>query len=79
MSLEAKAEELGLKSVSEYIRFLHDVFAEKEQAEEATLAGYPQSIPASQIRNFHSTKHGEILWGDARSFLFNKANPRASI
>lgn len=74
---ETKAEELGLKSVSEYIRFLHDVFAEKDQAEEATLAGYRKTYPASQIRNFHSTKHGEILWGDARSFLFNKAKPES--
>ncbi len=74
---ETKAEELGLKSVSEYIRFLHDVFAEKDQAEEATLAGYRKAYPASQIRNFHSTKHGEILWGDARSFLFNKAKPES--
>jgi hypothetical protein len=38
---EAKAEELGLKNVSEYIRFLHDVFAEREQAEEATLGSGP--------------------------------------
>lgn len=74
---EAKAEELGLKSVSEYIRFLHDVFAEKEKAEKGTLAGYRKAYPASQIRNFHSTKHGEILWGDARSFLFNKAKPES--
>ncbi len=74
---EAKAAELGLKNVSEYIRFLHDVFAEKEQAEATTLAGYRKAYPASQIRNFHSTKHGEILWGDARSFLFNKAKPES--
>ncbi len=74
---EAKTEELGLKSISEYIRFLHDVFAEKEEAEEITLAGYRKAYPASKIRNFHSTKHGEILWGDARSFLFNKAKPKS--
>lgn len=74
---EAKAEELGLKSISEYIRFLHDVFAEKDEADEATLAGYRKAYPASQIRSFHSTKQGEILWGDARSFLFNKAKPES--
>lgn len=74
---EAKAEELGHKSLSEYIRFLHDVFAEKGEAEESNLASYRKAYPASQIRNFHSTKHGEILWGDSRSFLFNKAKPES--
>ncbi len=76
---EAKAKELGVKSISEYIRFLHDVFAEKDEAEaedqESTLADYRKAYPPAQIRSFHSTKHGEILWGDARSFLFNKAKP----
>lgn len=27
------------------------------------------------LRNFHKTKHGEILWGDSRALLFNKAKP----
>lgn len=78
---EAKAEALGLKSLSDYIRFLHDVFSDEDEGEDEheqpTLAQYRKAYPTSQIRNYHSTRHGEILWGDSRSFLFNKAKPES--
>lgn len=74
-SFEAKAEELGIGSLSEYIRFLHESFADKETAKEDRPTDYRSQFPASNIRNFHTTKHGEILWGDSRSFLFNGAKP----
>jgi DNA modification methylase len=31
--------------------------------------------PRKLIRSFKKTKHGEILWGDSRSYLFNMAAP----
>lgn len=72
---ETKAAELGLGSLSEYIRHLHEAFADKDAPDEGKLIDYRKQFPASKIRNFHSTRHGEILWGDSRSFLFNKAKP----
>lgn len=72
---EMKAAELGLGSLSEYIRYLHEAFADKDAPDEGKLIDYRKQFPASKIRNFHSTRHGEILWGDSRSFLFNKAKP----
>lgn len=72
---EAQASSLGFKNLSEYIRFLHENFAGQEQADDPAVANYRKEFPASMLRSFHKTKHGEILWGDSRAFLFNKAKP----
>ena len=77
-AFEAKAKVLGLGSLSEYIRFLHEAYPDRvEDTEEASRVDYRKQYPASMIRNFHDTKHGEILWGDSRAFLFNKAKPES--
>ena len=70
---KAHASALGFKSLSEYIRFLHENFAAHSQAADLTVANYRKEYPASMLRSFHKTKYGEIFWGDSRAFLFNKA------
>lgn len=72
---EAQASELGFKNLSEYIRFLHENFAGQPEVEDPTVGNYRKEFPASMLRSFHKTKHGEILWGDSRALLFNKAKP----
>ena len=76
-AFEAKAEALGFNSLSAYIRFLHETFSERDTAEDVRLSEYRKAFPANHIRNFYTAKHGEILWGDSRSFLFNKAKPES--
>jgi DNA modification methylase len=72
---ETQASSLGFKNLSEYIRFLHENFAGQAEAEDPAVASYRKEFPASMLRRFHKTKHGEILWGDSRAFLFNRAKP----
>src|SRR5262249_49485406 len=63
----------GHKSVSEYIRFLHNAHvASSKQRQEARISRASE-FPKKNIRPFHRTRHGEILWGDSRSYLFDPA------
>ena len=69
----AKAQ--GYRSLSEYIRFLH---AESKRAasEERPLKGVdPCDYSEEVLRVFHRTEWGEILLGDSRAYLLNKAEP----
>ncbi len=72
---EQAAHALGYKSISEYIRFLHENFVDDEYNETDAPSPVGADYPASLIRKFHRTKHGDILWGDSRAFLFNQAKP----
>lgn len=74
-AFEDAAIALGHKNISEYVRFLHTTFAEDEPAEAAPAVTNAKAFPASHLRQFHKTSQGEILWGDARAFLLNKAKP----
>lgn len=76
VAFEAAAAAKGYKNISEYIRFLHANVAD----ETATLQERetdPRDYPAEMLRPFLSTPHGEVLWGDSRSYLFNKAKPNS--
>ena len=74
-SFEAQAESRGFPNVSEYIRFLHQQAADTDVDQGKVIQDYRQQFPKDQIRPFHQTTHGEMLWGDARSYLFNSAKP----
>ncbi|GFZ86733.1 hypothetical protein GCM10011497_15020 [Elstera cyanobacteriorum] len=75
IAFEVAAASKGYKNISEYIRFLHNNLnyeaVSKQKDQKIDLCDYP----AKMLRSFLSTKHGEILWGDSRSYLFNKAKP----
>lgn len=71
--MEAAAAEYGHKSISEYVRFLHENFVQEQSGDE--YIDYAAEYPKKNIRSFHKTRHGEILWGDSRSYLFNMVRP----
>lgn len=73
--MEEAAAAYGHKSVSEYVRFLHETFMNGESSDE--VPDYAAEFPKKNIRPFHKTRHGEILWGDSRSYLFNIARPNS--
>lgn len=66
---------MGQKNISEYLRFLHThVQTSVEPAsgvENDTAKLYPKKL----IRSFHKTAHGEMMWGDSRSWLLNVVKP----
>ncbi len=62
----------GHKSVSEYVRFLHSAFVESQVGKEDAPDTSGQ-FPKKSVRSYHKTRHGEILWGDSRSYLFHVA------
>lgn len=74
VELEEIATEAGYKSVSEYLRFLHHHYME-EGADNDEFIDYAVEFPKAGVRSFHQTRHGQVLWGDSRSYLFNVAKP----
>ena len=74
---EDAAAAQGYKNISEYIRFLHAAFSKdaegKVNGQEVDSRDYPTSL----LRLFHKTDLGEVLWGDSRSYLFNRAAPES--
>lgn len=71
--IEQAAATHGYSSVSEYLRFLHARFNEAEEDENEAQGVNPRDYPAKLLRPFLKTEHGQIFWGDSRSYLFNKA------
>ncbi len=74
---EAAAACEGFKSLSEYVRFLHAANREQTGDRSSDHRVDPSDYPADLLREFHRTRLGEILWGDSRSYLFNKAAPES--
>lgn len=72
--IEATAAAKGYASLSEYIRFLHSRFTEEEGPGGGEKKTNPRDFPAKLLRPFLKTDHGQILWGDSRSYLFSKAD-----
>ena len=72
--MEKRAIETGHKTLSEYIRFLHEA-SKAEEVVALPKRNYATEFPRSHIRPFHRATHGEILWGDSRAYLFNVAKP----
>lgn len=70
--MEETASEFGHKSISEYLRFLHASFVSGQDTDEIFI-DYASEYPKKAIRSFHKARHGEILWGDSRAYLFNIA------
>ncbi len=72
--MEAFAAKTGQKTVSEYLRFLHQKFSDAE-SEPVNELDYFKEYPKRLVAPFHKTKNGEIKWGDSRAWLFNIAKP----
>lgn len=71
--IEATASAQGFSSVSEYFRELHTQFTQGDKLDEGVGRTNPRDFPAKLLRPFLKTDIGQILWGDSRSYLFNKA------
>ena len=67
----------GYKNISEYIRFLHAAFSAAAEGKAGGRGVNARDYPAKLLRLFHKTDLGEILWGDSRSYLFNRAAPES--
>ena len=74
---EDAAAAQGYKNISEYIRFLHAASSEAAEGKADGQWVNPRNYPAKLLRLFHRTDMGEILWGDSRSYLFNRAAPES--
>ena len=72
-AIEEAASAQGYNSLSEYIRFLHVRFIEEEGQGKGAKKSKPRDFPARLLRTFLKTDHGQIFWGDSRSYLFSKA------
>ena len=71
------AARLGYKSISEYLRSLHQKTSKEisQNSEESRLEELAVSYPERLVRPFHKTRMGEIMWGDSRAWLLNVAKP----
>ena len=67
--IQALATAQGFSSLSEYFRSLHTQFALAENPSLGPKRSNPRDFPSKLLRTFHKTNHGEILWGDSRSYL----------
>ena len=63
----------GYSSISEYVRFLHKLFVDRQEDAADVPAQLARNYPASLVQPFHRAQHGEILRGDSRGYLFGKA------
>ena len=73
---ESAANKLGYNNISEYIRHLHTVHG-SVPPDGAPANSPAEEFPATSVRTFHETRHGEILLGDSRGYLFNGAVPES--
>jgi len=73
VEIEAAVSARGCGSMSEYFRDLHRMSAAKERPAAKTGKAKRQDFPAKLVRTFLETRHGRILWGDGRGYLFSGA------
>lgn len=71
--IEAAAASQGYSSLSEYFRVLHTRFTEEKELGTGAKKTNSRDFPANLLRPFLKTDHGQIFWGDSRSYLFSKA------
>ena len=72
---EDAAAAQGYKNISEYIRFLHTASGKAAKSRADSRVVDALKYPATLLRLFHETDLGNVLWGDSRGYLFNKAAP----
>lgn len=73
--IKAAAKKNGYSSISEYIRFVHEKFLAAELPRNKESKQESIINPKEAVRSFYRTPHGEIFWGDSRSWLENVAKP----
>jgi DNA modification methylase len=71
--IERVAEEQGYQSVSEYLRSLLNASVNQPILPGNDKPDWASQFPKKNIRSFHKTALGEVMWGDSRSHLFSTA------
>jgi site-specific DNA-methyltransferase (cytosine-N4-specific) len=69
--IERIACQQGHKSISEYFRALHAANASADAPKADPIRDWAADFPKKNIRLFHKTSLGEVMWGDSRSHLFS--------
>jgi site-specific DNA-methyltransferase (cytosine-N4-specific) len=73
-NIEATAHSLGLKSISEYVRHLHNLQNTKTEQNSAPYKVAPQTVyNGNRLQSFFATPHGQIYQGNSLDFLHSKA------
>lgn len=71
--MERVARDLGHRSLSEYIRFLHHKSSEQSATVSADRINLEEMYPKKMVRSYKKLQHGEMLWGDSRAWMLNVA------
>ena len=77
LEFESAALESGCRNISEYVRFLHTSFEDRNGGQSTNNHVDPSSYPATMLREYHQTEFGQVLLGDSRSYLLNTALPKS--
>ena len=76
--MKSCAARLGYKSISEYLRSLHETVHKnvgEGRSEGSELEDLANIYPKKLVRSFSKTRLGEIFLGDSRAWLLNIAKP----
>ncbi len=77
--METSANAAGLKSISEYLRYLHRLHGEGVEQTRALYEVAPQAMyKGERLRPFHSTALGQIFQGDSLDYLHGKAAEKST-
>ena len=72
--IESRARSMGLKSISEYVRYLHQNNFTGVEQNRSLYELSPQALyDGSRLAKFFDTRLGKIIQGDSRDYLFGSA------
>ncbi len=80
VEIEAAFKSLGLDSISEYIRYLHQEHSQRlMQSSELVekITPVPNKYSSKKLKNFFSTSLGNMYQGDSLNFLHAKAEEKS--
>ena len=76
--IENAAKSLGLRSISEYLRHLHELRTQSAEQDRSLYEVAPQAMyDKDRVRHFHKTKLGQIYLGDSLDYLHSKASEKS--
>ena len=75
--MEQTAERLGFRSISEYLRHLHDLATAEINESGDDKPSVAAKYLLSGIQAYHQTGQGQIFNGDALSYLFNGVSEKS--
>jgi DNA modification methylase len=74
VEIESTARSMGLKSISEYVRHLHQLNTASAQQNRGLYEVSPQAMyDGNRLKRFFETRRGKIYHGDSLDYLFGQA------